>query len=551
MTYDITNTNVIYLGRQGENLARTVEIDVNSILGKWPNATISLLVQRNQEDTFYLAPVVIENGILKWTISNADTEFAGDGKAEIRATQDDVIVKSAIMNTHVSDSLGGTETDIPDPAQTWADTIIAASEQAKQSAVDALASKLAAKEAAESILGISENSVTYTEQTLTTDQQMQARKNQGLYYEMMEDVPLLENESLTAVDNEGIYVFDLTSSFSFAFTLGDSYTVIFDGDSYSVTAKSFNTTSIIIGNESLSGSGEDTGEPFLFMSEVSEDDTLYFLLFITVDGNQHTVTIIERATVTNQIDPKYLSNFPVLIDKYPNKWEEGDGQKYWEAYIAGRPVIFTAGINLSNRPGCGIVLSADKNFERFIYLTKGGMVVSWNGSTSSLTSEIQLTKSGIEDEIRTYYYDYIYDEIMNCSAKSMLGIATSGNGAAYTATVDGLSVIVGASFIMIPHTTSTSQEPTLNVNDTGSKNIRRRISNGTSETTVGFHAGWLAEKKPVRVTYDGTFWIADIPCQNAEDLYGTLSAEAITRLGIDTYVAEQIAAVADYNSVEV
>lgn len=157
MIYDITNTNVIYLGRQGENLARTVEIDVNSILGKWPNATISLLVQRNQEDTFYLPAVVIENGILKWTISNADTEFAGDGKAEIRATQDDVIVKSAMMNTHVSDSLGGTETDIPDPAQTWADTIIAASVQAKQSAEDALASELAAKEAAESITGLESN----------------------------------------------------------------------------------------------------------------------------------------------------------------------------------------------------------------------------------------------------------------------------------------------------------------------------------------------------------------------------------------------------------
>lgn len=157
MTYDITNTNVIYLGRQGENLARTVEIDVSSIFGKWPNATISLLVQRNQEDTFYLPAVVIENGILKWTISNADTEFAGDGKAEIRATQDDVIVKSAMMNTHVSDSLGGTETDIPDPAQTWADTIIAASEQAKQSAEDALASELAAKEAAESITELESN----------------------------------------------------------------------------------------------------------------------------------------------------------------------------------------------------------------------------------------------------------------------------------------------------------------------------------------------------------------------------------------------------------
>ena len=150
MAYDIKNTKVIYLGRQGENLARTIEIDVSSMLMKWPDATISLLVQRNQEDTFYLAPVVIENGILKWTITNADTEIAGIGKIEVRAIQDDAIMKSATMKICVENSLGGTETDVPDPVQTWVDTIVAASVQAKQSAEDALASELAAKEAAES-----------------------------------------------------------------------------------------------------------------------------------------------------------------------------------------------------------------------------------------------------------------------------------------------------------------------------------------------------------------------------------------------------------------
>lgn len=157
MAYDIKNTKVIYLGRQGENLARTIEIDVSSMLMKWPDATISLLVQRNQEDTFYLAPVVIENGILKWTITNADTEIAGIGKIEVRAIQDDAIMKSATMKICVENSLGGTETDIPDPVQTWVDTIVAASEQAKQSAEGALASELAANEAAESITGLESN----------------------------------------------------------------------------------------------------------------------------------------------------------------------------------------------------------------------------------------------------------------------------------------------------------------------------------------------------------------------------------------------------------
>lgn len=123
------------------------------------------------------------------------------------------------------------------------------------------------------------------------------------------------------------------------------------------------------------------------------------------------------------------------------------------------------------------------------------------------------------------------------------GVATAGTGAAYTATVDGITALAsGLSFIMIPHVVSTVVNPTLNVNSLGAKNIRRRLSNSTVSTTTGSVASWLGANKPIRVTYDGTYWIADLDRPNVADVYGTMpianggtgatSAEtALTNLG--------------------
>lgn len=102
-------------------------------------------------------------------------------------------------------------------------------------------------------------------------------------------------------------------------------------------------------------------------------------------------------------------------------------------------------------------------------------------------------------------------------------ITTSGDGAAYTATVDGMDTLTkGMSFIMIPHTVSTATAPTLNVNSLGAKSIRRRLSSATTSTSAGYNASWLSANKPVRVEYDGTFWIADLPKPVAADMSGTL-----------------------------
>ena len=103
------------------------------------------------------------------------------------------------------------------------------------------------------------------------------------------------------------------------------------------------------------------------------------------------------------------------------------------------------------------------------------------------------------------------------------GVTAAGTGAAYTATVEGITALAaGISFILIPHVVSTVVNPTLNVNGLGAKYIRRRVSNSTITTANASSANWLGANKPIRVIYDGTYWIAEFDLPNANDIYGTV-----------------------------
>lgn len=105
-------------------------------------------------------------------------------------------------------------------------------------------------------------------------------------------------------------------------------------------------------------------------------------------------------------------------------------------------------------------------------------------------------------------------------------ILTTGDGAAYLATVEGVtSLSAGVSFVMVPHVVSTSTSVSLNVNSLGAKYIRRRVTSSTGTTSAGATDDWIAAGKPVRVTYDGTFWILDLPRPSATDIMGTLAIE--------------------------
>lgn len=123
---------------------------------------------------------------------------------------------------------------------------------------------------------------------------------------------------------------------------------------------------------------------------------------------------------------------------------------------------------------------------------------------------------------------YTYDEVGAAAASHEhlfdRGVTTEGDGAAYTATVEGITALTaGISFIMIPHTASTSQTATLNVNGLGAKALRRPISSNNASTVAPSTTNWLYTSKPVRVMYNGTYWIVmDMPRPNAPDLYGSV-----------------------------
>ena len=132
--YNAEKLTSIDLGRQGENLARTVEIDVSVMLAQWPDASITLLVKRKHDAEPYIADTAVENGVLIWPITKVETADAGDGKLEIRATYGEVIAKSATGSFRVTASLTGGGTEPPETEQGWVEKVLAAGAGVEQNA---------------------------------------------------------------------------------------------------------------------------------------------------------------------------------------------------------------------------------------------------------------------------------------------------------------------------------------------------------------------------------------------------------------------------------
>lgn len=107
------------LGIKDENRARDIYIDVKAWLCTYPNGSISIWHKRNGDQTKYATGATLnrETGILTWTPTAADTFYVGEGVAEIRLTENNVIkkTKDVVTITEQSIVLGSGET----PTSTW------------------------------------------------------------------------------------------------------------------------------------------------------------------------------------------------------------------------------------------------------------------------------------------------------------------------------------------------------------------------------------------------------------------------------------------------
>ena len=120
MAFDVCKLSRLMLGRQGENAATVISIDVSDWLGRWPDATIQLLHLRHDEQTPYDVHAQLTGEYLEWTVSDADTAIPGKGMAEIRAIEGDVLKKSRLIETIVEPAMGGTVGEVPEPLEEWA-----------------------------------------------------------------------------------------------------------------------------------------------------------------------------------------------------------------------------------------------------------------------------------------------------------------------------------------------------------------------------------------------------------------------------------------------
>lgn len=132
--YRVTSLEYVYLGRSGENLARTVKIDVSEWLDRWPGASIHILHRPKGSEDYYIADTTLEGGMLTWVIRAADVAAPGRGRLEIRATEGETIKKSMIGVSIVDASLTGNETKPPDPQKPWVDSVLAAAATVETSA---------------------------------------------------------------------------------------------------------------------------------------------------------------------------------------------------------------------------------------------------------------------------------------------------------------------------------------------------------------------------------------------------------------------------------
>ena len=115
----------IELGYRGENLARQVIFDLANWQEVYGNGTAILIARLPNTQTPYPCSVLQEGDKLLWRLSASDTSVAGKGNCELSYYVGERLVKSAIFQTYVAESLAPVG-DAPDPKESWIEDILAA-----------------------------------------------------------------------------------------------------------------------------------------------------------------------------------------------------------------------------------------------------------------------------------------------------------------------------------------------------------------------------------------------------------------------------------------
>lgn len=115
----------ICVGKQGENLATRIDVDVTPWKTEYPTGIISLFVVPPVGNG-YLAALEENGNTVRWLIRDTDTASIGSGKAElILKDADGTVIKSATAYTACVPSISSDEpSDPPEAIRPWVEQIL-------------------------------------------------------------------------------------------------------------------------------------------------------------------------------------------------------------------------------------------------------------------------------------------------------------------------------------------------------------------------------------------------------------------------------------------
>ena len=133
-------------------------------------------------------------------------------------------------------------------------------------------------------------------------------KNRPFYTGGLVETVLVEESTVSFIEHNGLYMQEFPSTFEA--TVGETYKVYWDGTAYECTCVNIEGN-LYIGNQSIRGTGSDTGEPF-FMGVYNGSG----IVCGTLDTSaSHTFSINGFTQEVVKIDEKYLPTIPT--DKLP------------------------------------------------------------------------------------------------------------------------------------------------------------------------------------------------------------------------------------------
>lgn len=115
--------STIDAGRQGENLARNIIFELQSLIDAYGEGTATLVCMRPSDKAPYVCETTQDDAVLTWQPTSTDTAYAGSGKCELRWVVGETLAKSIIYTTTIAPSITGAE-GVPDAYRSWYDAMM-------------------------------------------------------------------------------------------------------------------------------------------------------------------------------------------------------------------------------------------------------------------------------------------------------------------------------------------------------------------------------------------------------------------------------------------